>query len=123
MKAQFQRNGVLALLLMLTGWGPVVAEEHADEALRHARQAAESIGDSAAIRQHADEALKHMDAAKVANQANPRALKHLQHGETDLNDAVSHARHFNSQSAADEAGDASRHLQQAQPPAAAPRDR
>lgn len=123
MKTRILRDGALALLLGFARMGQGTAEEHADEALRHAEQAAQSTGDSAAIREHANEALKHMEAAKAANQDNPRALKHLQHGETDLNDAVSHARHFNSQSAADEAGDASRHLQQVQKPAAASHDR
>lgn len=119
MNSQILRDAALALLLGFAGLGTIAAEEHADEALRHAEQAAQSTGDSAAIREHANEALKHMEAAKAANQANPKALKHLQHGETDLNDAVSHARHFNSQSAADEASDASRHLQQVQKPAVA----
>lgn len=93
-----------------------IAEEHTRQALEHAGQAAHSAGDSATIQEHAAEALKHMDAAKAANQSNPQALHHLKQGETDLNNAVSHAERFNSPSAEDEAQTARQHLEQANKP-------
>ena len=123
MNTRILHGGVLALLAGLSWSGLLEAEEHAEEALRHAEQAARSSGDSAAIREHADAALNHLEAAKTTKHANPKALQHLDHGETDLNDAVLHARRFNSQSAADEAGDASRHLELAQQPAEVNHDR
>ena len=88
--------------------------EHADEALKHAEQAAHSVGDSKAIKEHAAEALKHIDAAKAAGEPDKEKLQHLIHGEKDLKQAVEDAKHFNTPSAGTEAGDAVHHLEKAQ---------
>ena len=92
------------------------AEEHTRAALEHAGEAAHSTGDSATIQEHAAQALKHIDAAKAANQSNPQAMQHLRQGETNLNDAVTHAERFNSPSAEDAAQTARQHLEQASKP-------
>jgi hypothetical protein len=87
--------------------------EHADEALKHAEQAAHSVGDSNAIKEHAAEALKHIDAAKAAGEPDREKLQHLIHGEKDLKQAVEDAKHFNTPSAGSEADDAVHHLEKA----------
>ena len=84
-----------------------IAEQHANEALQHATEAAKSVGDSQAVGEHASEALKHIEAAKDGN---PAMAKKLEKSETDLNSAVEHAKHYNSDSAQKDAEDAKKHL-------------
>jgi hypothetical protein len=104
---------VLVLAAFFGNVAMVNAEQHAEEALKHAEQAAHSKEDSATVQEHATEALKHIDAAKAAGQPNREKLKHLLHGEKDLKDAIEHSRHFNSPSASEEAQDAAQHLEKA----------
>lgn len=104
---------LMAIPALLLASARIPAEEHTEEAIRHAGQAARASGDSASVKEHATEALRHLDAAKAANRGNPEALQHLRQGEANLNEAISHARRYNSQSAGEEAGDARHHLEQA----------
>ena len=85
-----------------------IAEQHANEALQHATEAAKSVGDSQAVGEHASEALKHIEAAK---EGNPPMANKLEKSETDLNSAVEHAKHYNSDSARKDAEDAKKHLE------------
>ena len=110
MAASYSRL-TLAILLTGLGHGACRAEEHTRQVLRHTEAAAQSAGDSAAIREHATEALKHIDAAKAANAGNPAVLKRLEVGEADLRHAVTHAQHYNSTSATAGANDAEQHLE------------
>jgi hypothetical protein len=102
-----------AALVALTALGGVVAEEHAEEALKHANDAANTPGDSRAIREHAAEALKHIDSAKEANAHRPEVIQHLERGEAELKDAIEHASHYNATSASDTASGAKTHLERA----------
>lgn len=113
MNRSAKRPHWLGLTALLAGF-VARAEDHAEQALRHAEAAAQSTGDSAAIREHAVEALKHIEAAKAANAGNPDTLRLLEQGESDLRHAVTHARHYNSTSAGQEASDAEHHLERIQ---------
>ncbi len=86
-----------------------MAEQHANEALRHATEAAASQGDSKAVGEHAGEALKHIEAAKATN---PDLAKKLGKSEADLNSAVEHAKRYNTDSAGKDAKDAKTHIEQ-----------
>lgn len=109
-----KHSHLIGIAAALLGCGTAVAEVHTEQALKHADDAAQSVGDSQAIRQHAAEALKHLDKAKAENAGNTDVLQHLERSEAELNEAVTHARHFNSPSAADTAAGAKAHLENAQ---------
>lgn len=104
----------LGALMLLSSAPLLQATEHADEAMKHAEQAAHSAGDSSAIQEHATEALKHIEAAKAAGVNDPEKLKHLLHGEKELRHAVEDAKQFNTPSAGSEASEALHHLEKAQ---------
>jgi len=110
----FKLPSLLTIPVLLTLSRLAFGGEHADEALKHAEQAAQSAGDSTAIKEHAAEALKHIDAAKAAGEPDKDKLQHLIHGEKDLKQAVEDAKHFNTPSAGSDAGDAVQHLEKAQ---------
>jgi Small metal-binding protein len=104
----------ISTLLTLGGLPAVKAEEHADEALKHANEAANALGDSRSVREHAAEALKHIEAAKESHAQQPEVIEHLKKGEAELKDAIEHASHYNATTATDTAGDAKEHLERAQ---------
>jgi len=100
---------------MLLSSAPLLrATEHAEEAMKHAKKAAHSAGDSSAIQEHATAALKHIEAAKAAGLNDPEKLKHLLDGEKELRHAVEDAKQFNTSSAGSEASEALLHLEKAQ---------
>jgi len=108
------KPSIRILLTGLTAWlfnGPVMAEEHASQAINHAQEAVDSAGDSKAVGQHAAEALKHIDAAKAAAANNPRAVKQLEEGEADLKGAVENANSYHGVTAVQDAKDAKTHLE------------
>lgn len=113
MKPFRSRTSLVAVAVLLSFAELTLGAEHADEALKHAEQAAHSVGDSNAIKEHAAEALKHIDAAKAAGEPDKEKLQHLIHGEKDLKQAVEDAKHFNTPSAGSEADDAVHHLEKA----------
>jgi hypothetical protein len=104
------------LCAILAAWlaacGLALADQHTEEALRHAEEAASSTGDSKAISEHANEALKHIDAAKAGVAASdPEAFKRLRKSEADLKAAVQNAQRFNADTAAKDAKDAKDQLE------------
>lgn len=99
----------VAIILAMQFQGIAVAEQHANEAINHANEAAKSVGDAKAVEEHSTQALKHIEAAK-AQAKSPEALKRLEKSESDLNSAVEQARRYNTNSAAKDAADASKHL-------------
>jgi hypothetical protein len=107
------RPSLVVLSVLLSFSQLTCGAGHTDEALKHAEQAAHSVGDATAIQEHAAEALKHIDAAKAAGEPDKEKLQHLMHGEKDLKQAVEDAKHFNTPSAGSEAGDAVHHLEKA----------
>ena len=107
MTDKFQKIG-LAVMLAILPWGIALAEEHTNEALHHATEAAKSAGESKAVGEHASQALQHLEAAKAAN---PASAKQLEQSEADLRSAVTHSQHFNSDSAAKDAADAKAKLE------------
>jgi hypothetical protein len=106
-------------LLLLMGLSAATAAEHAEEALKHANEAANAPGDSRSIREHAAEALKHIEAAKESHAEQPEVIEHLEKGEAELKNAIDHASHYNATSATDTASDAKAHLERAQDAAGA----
>jgi hypothetical protein len=100
-------------LILLTGLSIATAAEHAEEALKHANDAANAPGDSRAIREHAAEALKHIEAAKESHAQQPEVIEHLEKGEAELKNAIDHASHYNATTATDTASDAKAHLERA----------
>jgi hypothetical protein len=106
-------SGLLSVVTALATSSAAFAEDHADTALKHANEAADSTGDSQSIRQHASEALKHIHAAKIANAHRPEVVEHLEKGESELRDAIEHASHYNATTAGDTAFDAQSHLESA----------
>ena len=104
---------ITSILIVLTAASAVVAEDHANQALKHAQDAVNSTGDSRTIREHANEALKHIEAAKEANAHRPEVIEHLQKGEVELKGAIEHASHYNANTATDTASDATSHLERA----------
>lgn len=100
-------------LILLTGLSLATAAEHAEEALKHANDAANAPGDSRSIREHASEALKHIEAAKESHAQQPEVIEHLEKGEAELKNAIDHASHYNATSATDTASDAKAHLERA----------
>ena len=113
-KLSIMAAAALVYLNSVTFPGIALGEQHTEDALKHADEAAHSIGDSQSIGEQAAEALKHIDAAKAAQAANPDAVKHLEQSETELNAAVTNARRFNSGTAAEDAEEAKRNLEQAE---------
>lgn len=106
-------SSVITILAGALWCAALFAEEHTEEALKHADDAAGSVGDSRSIREHASEALRHIEAAKAANADNPEMIEHLEKGEAELKDAVRHASHYNSPTATDTAAGAKTHLENA----------
>lgn len=106
-------------LILLTGLSIATAAEHAEEALKHANDAANAPGDSRSIREHAAEALKHIEAAKESHAQQPEVIEHLERGEVELKNAIDHASHYNATTATDTASDAKAHLERAHDAAAA----
>lgn len=114
MHTQRLHIGLAVLLAALFSTGPAWADEHAQEALRHAQEAVDSAGDAKAVGEHAAEALKHIDAAKKSGKPlNPDTIKNLQRGEAELNSAVRNANRYNSEAATQDAKDAAGHLNKA----------
>ncbi len=101
---------VAAMLATLPFCVSSIAEQHTSESLEHAAKAANSVGDSKAVREHAAEALKHIEAAKAAQASNPGIVKQLSKGEADLKSAVKNASQFNTDTATRDAMDAKTHL-------------
>jgi hypothetical protein len=113
MSTKLAPAGLAVLIAATSGGNLAVAEEHAEEALKHANDAADSVGDSRMIRQHALEALKHIEAAKEANAQRPEVIEQLEKGEAELRKAVEHASHYNANTARDTASDARSHIESA----------
>lgn len=105
---------VVASVAALLPGNPVTqAEEHIQDVLQHADQAAHSTGDSQAIRQHSREALELIDEAKEANASHSEVIKLIDQSEEELNSAVSNASRFNSNRAIEDATDAKKYLEAA----------
>lgn len=105
---------VVASVAALVAGNPVAqAEEHIQDVLQHADQAAHSTGDSQAIRQHSREALDLIDEAKEANASHSEVVKLIDRSEEELNSAVSNASRFNSNRAIEDATDAKKYLEAA----------
>ena len=100
--------GLTLMLAFALHWNFAYANEHTQEALQHATEAAQSAGDAKAIAEHASKALKHIEDAKITN---PEMAKKLEKSEADLNAAVKNANHYNTNSAAKDAADAKAHLE------------
>ena len=100
--------GSAALLAAVFQWQAATATEHTQEALQHAKEAAQSVGDAKAVGEHASKALQHIEAAKTAN---PELAKKLGKTEADLNSAVTNANRYNTDSAAKDAADAKSRLE------------
>jgi hypothetical protein len=95
--------------------GFAIADEHAKQALKYAKEAASAAGDAKVVGEQAAEALKHIDAAKVeaAKAGDLEAFKQLRKGEADLGSAVKNAGRYNGVTAAQDAKDAANHLDKA----------
>ena len=105
---------ILATLAAILAFnGLARADEHTENALKHAKEVVESAGDSKAMARHAAEALKHIEEAKASQKNNPEALKRLEKGEADLKAAMEKASRYHGVSAAQDAKDAKAHLEAA----------
>lgn len=113
MHTRFRTRFCMTLMAAGMPYSVAIAERHIQDALHHTEAAVEATGDSATIGQHASEALELMDEAEAANASRPDVLEYLDRGETELDSAVRHAKHFNSTSAWQDAAYALRYLEAA----------
>ena len=100
--------GLTLMLASALQWNVAYANEHTQEALQHATEAAQSAGDAKAIAEHASKALKHIEDAKTTS---PEMAKKLEKSEADLKSAVNNASRYNTDSAAKDAADAKARLE------------
>ncbi len=103
----FKLMGTSLLLLLSTS---VFAEQHADEALKHANTAAThgKAGHASVLVEHAEEALKH--ARKSAEATQGEAKKHIDEGVKSLESAIEHGKQGHSEVATEAAEEAVKHL-------------